>query len=205
MLRLISVIGIAIAMVIGFVAISSQMKDDYNVRSQVVDVLKQMKTLAAEELQCEASSEPESNIEPTEPPAVEISAAPDITPLPNDQQSSSIPEQESSDIDSNQNPDAQSENIETTTEPTNESDNALEAIDVDRNSEIVKTMGYRVINDGDVEVVVIFKDVKGETGKIRIKSDSRIIINCNCVAHSMSCKTAESNINKNYLPKTLTR
>lgn len=52
MLRLVSVIGIAIAMVIGFVALSTQMRDEFSVRQQVIAVANYMKHVADRELQC---------------------------------------------------------------------------------------------------------------------------------------------------------
>ena len=89
MLRFISIIGIAIAMVVGFVAISTKMKDDFNVRARVIAVLKQMKQLATDELQCASnesnSDKPlqESTLRETESnqPAVELSAELEVIPL----------------------------------------------------------------------------------------------------------------------------
>jgi len=55
MLRLVSVVGITIAMVIGFVAISTQMRDDYDVRSLVIAGVDDMKALAQRELSCDTA------------------------------------------------------------------------------------------------------------------------------------------------------
>jgi heme/copper-type cytochrome/quinol oxidase subunit 4 len=38
MLRLVSIIGIALAMVIGFVALSTQMRDDFYMRTKVTEI-----------------------------------------------------------------------------------------------------------------------------------------------------------------------
>jgi len=202
MLRLISVVGITIAMVIGFLAISSQMKDDYSVRSRVVSVLKQMKELASNELECAAKAPTPNTMTPgTKAPEVEIAFDVELEPLIGESTPETIDEEQSGVNTGDEKPEdpgpeeIQPENEETTTENITEFENA----------DIIKTMGYRVIQPETVEVITIFKGVSGESGKLRIKSGSRIVINCNCVSDKMSCKTVESNINKNYLPKSLTK
>ena len=68
MLRLVSVVGITIAMVVGFVAISSQMRDDFDVRSKVVKGIDSMKALANQELHCDfIDTERDSDAEQTNP------------------------------------------------------------------------------------------------------------------------------------------
>lgn len=203
MLRLISVIGIALAMVIGFIAISTQMKDDYSVRSRVVDVLKQMKNLAADELQCDSKpSEPINSLDDTS--AVEMSPEPKVTPLIGDEMQESD-EAQLSETAGNDDSGQSLTNSEEKTEEQTVKSGPLENTEIERNADIVKTMGYQVLDSGAVEVIVIFNDVKGESGKTHIKAGSRITVNCSCVSQAMTCKTVESNINKNYLPKALTK
>ena len=203
MLRLISVIGIALAMVIGFIAISTQMKDDYSVRSRVVDVLKQMKNLAADELQCESQSS-ESDNSPDDSSGVEMSPEPEVTPLIGDEMQESD-EAKLPEAASNDDSDQSLTNSKEKTEDQTVKSGSLENTEIERNADIVKTMGYRDLDSGAVEVIVIFNDVKGESGKTHIKAGTRIVVNCSCVSQAMTCKTVESNINKNYLPKALTK
>ncbi len=236
MLRLISIIGIAIAMVIGFVAISSKMKDDYTVRSRIVDVIEQMKNIAADELQCampkdsgtgentinqeSASNDDASSQNTTNAPEIEITK--DLEPIPlvesaDSQQATTIESASSSDT-----PAAESPSEET---PVNEAgetvsdspadagssqseqqhETALEDDKIERNSDIVKSMGYRVLRSGAIEVLTVFKDIYGESGKTLVQSGNRIAINCKCDSSTLSCTTVISNINKNYLPKSLTK
>ena len=205
MLRLISVIGIAIAMVIGFIAISSNMKDDYTVRSRVVDVLKQMKDIAADELQC--ASTKKSSAE------VEISPAVDPIPLidsPNTASSDGVflgqtEPSEQGDETSHEDPDKPNNDTGVASENQPSTTGVLENNEIKRNADIVKTMGYRITDTGNIEVTVVFKDVNSESGKLKIRADSRIVIDCSCESSALSCTTAESNISKNYLPKSLTK
>ncbi|WP_455375630.1 hypothetical protein [Kaarinaea lacus] len=200
MLRLISVIGIAIAMVIGFIAISSNMKDDYTIRSRVVDVLKQMKDIAANELQCASTKKPVAEVEIS--PAVDPIPLIDAPDTASSEQSVSSEQGDETSLENLDNPDndtgAGSENQSSTAA-------TLENNEIKRNADIVKTMGYRITDAGNVEVTVLFKDVNSESGKLKIRADSRIVIDCSCVSSALSCTTAESNISKNYLPKSLTK
>lgn len=52
MLRLVSIIGIAIAMVVGFVALSTQMRDDFEMRSRVAEAVSYLRAVAQQELHC---------------------------------------------------------------------------------------------------------------------------------------------------------
>lgn len=205
MLRLISIIGIAIAMVIGFVALSSNMKDDYTVRSRVVDVLKQMKEMASRELQCDTTNNSVPEVEiPIDSESTSLTGSPDTlldnsspTDQPITEDTASEESQESmDDVRESGNPQLEKQS----------SDFAdMENTTIEHNTDIIKTMGYKALESGHVEVIVIFKDVRGESGKTKIKSDSRIVITCSCDSQALSCRTVESNINKNYLPKSLTK
>ena len=213
MLRLISIIGIAIAMVIGFVAISTKMKDDYNVRSRVVDVLKQMKGVALEELQCGASNsavEAPQSAETSDRTMTEMSSDLEITPLVDDagQNSQSRSSANSTERLSQQELSESSSQITTSDDNVSEEESAqdsMESVNLEQNSDIVQTMGYQVLDDAKVEVITVFNNVKGDSGKVHIKSQSRLVIHCSCVADEISCETVASNINKNYLPKKLTK
>ena len=55
MLRLVSIIGIAIAMVIGFVALSTQMRDDFEMRSRVAEAVSYLRAVAQQELRCDVA------------------------------------------------------------------------------------------------------------------------------------------------------
>lgn len=217
MLRLISVIGIAIAMVIGFIAISSKMKDDYTVRSRVVSVLKQMMDLAYDELECGEKKNPENNQkkltgESSEAPAVEMSADLETIPLVEsqtaDKQATETNDGGNSTVSSDTK-DEQRQIPETSTDSSDENNSVrsetLEGSDFKENTDIIQRMGYRILNPGHVEVIVLFNDINGESGKTHVKSGSRIVINCYCQTEELACETVESNINKNYFPKTLTR
>lgn len=57
MLRLVSITGITLAMVIGFMAISSQMSDDYYLRTKVAEAVTFLKLAADSELACTADQE----------------------------------------------------------------------------------------------------------------------------------------------------
>lgn len=205
MLRLVSVIGIAIAMVVGFVAISTQMKDDFSVRSRVVDIIKQMKDVAAEELQCapkgqnSTSTQPDIDSENPDTTVVEINSELEMTPLVDE---SSDIEKQQPDMEATNNLESEKGNTVAEPDPLAES---LEQPEVDRNSDIIQALGYRLLDNGIVEVIMIFNNVRGESGKIRVKAGSRLVINCSCLTEKMSCKTVSSNINKNYLPKKLTK
>ena len=205
MLRLISVIGIAIAMVIGFIAISSNMKDDYTIRSRVVEVLKQMKDIAADELQCASTKKPISEVEIS--PAVDpipLIDAPDNASLDGMTSDQPAPS-EQGDETSHEDPDKPNNDTGVASENQPSTTGVLENNEIKRNADIVKTMGYRTTDAGGIEVTVLFKDVNSESGKLKIRADSRIVIDCSCVSSDLSCTTAESNISKNYLPKSLTK
>lgn len=204
-------------MVIGFIAISKKMKDDYTVRSQVIDVLKQMKTLAADELQCEtidqsttgqpttdSQSVPENmpEADTAEMPAIEMSAelepVPLIENLDADRSSESLSDELSKDDMANE-PEASEDNTMTSEAKT------LDSADITRNTDIIESMGYQIVDSSAIEVSVVFKDISGESGKKHVKAGSRVSISCDCESQALSCTTIESSLNKNYLPKTLTR
>jgi len=217
MLRFISVIGIAIAMLVGFIAISTKMKDDYTVRSRVVSVLKQMKNLASEELQCGITSDaneinPSHESSADEKPAIEMSTEIETKPLientasglddPKPQNQSEI----SHIPDMNEHHTASPEIADSATlKRTMNESITVEGSNFGENADVIKAISYRNIESNEVEMVVSFNEIKGESGKTHIKSDSQIIIHCTCLSETLSCSTIESNIGKNYLPKSLTR
>ncbi|MGD8573233.1 MAG: hypothetical protein PVG89_17210 [Gammaproteobacteria bacterium] len=170
MLRLISVSGIALAMVIGFVALSTQMRDEFYIRTQVTEVAKYMKQVAQQELQCDAgtmvpalpaAAEPNSNNADT----AAIAAAP---PPPR---------------------------------ATSDTDSATDA-----KPDIVASIDYGFTDDDAFEVEAQFTDVKGESGKLRIKAGRKLVMRCNCGGDNgtqTQCQTIASDINKNYVPGKL--
>lgn len=206
MLRLISIIGIAIAMVVGFVAISTQMKDDYSVRSRVVDVLKQMKNVAADELQCESDNVQSSQAaQVPDTPMVEMKSEPEITPLADEQNQNTQQETDSGNETLQQQSATPTSDSDDTAANQDIAADDLQQTEIGRNADIVQAMGYRALDNSVIEVITVFNNVKGDSGKIHVKSGSRVVIHCSCVSAEISCKTAASNINKNYLPKKLTR
>jgi len=234
MLRLISIIGIAIAMVIGFVAISSKMKDDYTVRGRIVDVIKQMKDVAASELQCDKPAEsaatdpglapaPDINqgstteTENVKPAEVEMSSDLQTEPLI-DKSEASKTEQSTTSTSSEkdngatpaeattqeaQTPTDSEQSTESAAQETSGDGEQLQNRDVDQNSDIIRSLGYRNIDTGKVEVVVIFSDVYGDSGKMHIQAGNKIIVHCTCQSTMMACRITNSDINSNFLPKTL--
>jgi len=52
MLRLVSITGIALAMVIGFVALSTQMRDEFYMRTKVAEAASHLTAVAKQELNC---------------------------------------------------------------------------------------------------------------------------------------------------------
>lgn len=212
MLRLISIIGIAIAMLIGFIAISTNMKEDYAIRSRVVSVLKQMKNLATEELRCGLSSDITHNNQAEKEdsetaPAIEMSVELDTTPLIKSPASAKIdPANEPLSSETTDNQIVESSDSTDSTQATEMNERSkVENTDIGENRDIIKTMGYRVHESGNMEITVVFNDINGESGKTRVKSGSRVVIECTCPTGKLACETVESNINKNYLPKHLTR
>ena len=205
MLRLISVFGITIAMVIGFIAVSSQMKDDFTVRSRVVDVIKEMKALASDELQCstttgKTTTTPGSegiSSDPTSEKAVEMTADLELRSTQGE-----TPEAIESDgidpVDPSPDSSIQTESIEAT-------EQAVDQLQDSPNADIVETMDYEFIQPGTIELVTVFKDIYGESSKRRIKAGSRLIIQCDCKSQALSCKIHETNINKNYFPKNISK
>ena len=194
MLRLVSIVGIAIAMVIGFAALSSKMKDDYTVRSHIVDVLKQMTALAGEELQCQATN--------NTVPEVDITTDSELTPLID---SPVTTKEDSSTVGQPITEDSVNDGSQARAEEQVAGDADPETITIERKTDNVKTMGYKILDSGDIEVIAIFNNIAGESGKTHVKSGSRVVISCTCNLQALSCKTVESNINKNYLPKSLTK
>ena len=226
MLRLISIIGIAIAMVIGFVAISSKMKDDYTARTRIVDVIEQMKTLATDELLCGENKDASmgggksgENTSSENAPEVEISKDLEPVPLiesPESQQTDTVAQAETLSSETqqdeqqaneagNDNPEKSEDSGSSIAESNADTGTKIDDNGLDRNADIIKTMGYRKMISGSVEVIVIFKDIIGESGKTLVTSGSQLAIQCACDSASLSCNTVKSNINKNYLPKSLTK
>ena len=178
MLRLVSIIGIALAMVVGFVALSTQMKDDYTARTAVVKVISELKTIAGTKLQCakvvkvppsvvaDAVKEPTGQSMPVEPGAVE-----------------SLDEGE----------DISGDSVE---------DSAPDA-DVEKLPENLSKLKLAMNDDGTLSITGFFQDIKGESGKLKVRAGSIIELQCRCEEQSSLCSVVNSNISKNYIPKKI--
>ena len=165
MLRLVSVVGITLAMVIGFVALSSQMRDDFEVRTKVVKSIDDMKAIALQQLDCNPAE------------SVTDSDNPGTFKHNQDQQQIDIEDQDADRASSTE----------------------------DSSAGIVSSMGYENIDENTVEVVAAFKDVIGESGKLRIKSGRQIAIRCSCDETNLTCQIVGSDINKKYVPSKISK
>ena len=135
MLRIISITGIALAMVIGFVALSTQMRDDYYMRSKVAEAVSYLKTVAKQELNCGINNVAESDTDlRTSKPA------------------------------------------------------------------ILANVSYEKTDNNAINVVGVFYDAKGESGKLRIRQGRKFTVNCVCEDGSLQCQRGFTDINKNYIP-----
>jgi len=135
MLRLVSVTGITLAMVIGFMAISSQMRDDYYMRTKVSEAVTFLKSIADSELNCGNDKSNEEFADPEEnKPAV------------------------------------------------------------------FSTVTYEMTEHDSINVVGIFNNVNGESGKLRIKQGRKFTLSCTCADISLQCKKGFTDINKNLIP-----
>ncbi|HEY5602959.1 MAG TPA: hypothetical protein VIM41_07630 [Gammaproteobacteria bacterium] len=146
MLRLISISGIALAMVIGFVALSTQMRDDYYMRAKVSDAVKYLYSVAQQELDCGVAGikQNATDARPAKP-AIWSTVTHEIT----------------------------THEAQVTGETTDKS---------------------------AIEVAGVFHDVKGESGKLRIKQGRKFILNCVCHNDALQCQQGLTDINKNYIP-----
>jgi len=139
MLRLVSITGIAIAMVIGFVALSTQMRDDYEMRSRVAEAVSYLRAVAQQELDCNVS--------------------------------------------------------ESTT-----SESELQA----SRPAMLSSVTYEKTESNTMNVVGVFYDTKGISGKLRIKQGRKYTLNCECANDLLQCKNGFTDINKNYVPHLTT-
>ncbi|WP_455206773.1 hypothetical protein [Kaarinaea lacus] len=135
MLRLISIIGIALAMVVGFVALSTQMRDDYYMRSKVSDAIFYLNSVAKQELNCGVADRSQ-----------------DTTDLP-------APK-----------------------------------------PDMLSSVSYEKTDSNAINVVGVFYDTKGQSGKLRIKQGRKFTLNCVCYNSALQCKKGFTDINKNYIP-----
>jgi hypothetical protein len=178
MLRLVSVIGIAIAMVIGFVALSTQMRVEFFVRQQVSTVANYMKHIANQELQCDAG--------------IRVPGLPGaVSPANND----TTGDQSASNVDSTM---AAAAEDDVSTGDSGQS-TAVEPAQ----PKIVSAVNYTTSDNGVMEVIAQFTDVKGESGKLRIKAGRILKLSCHCAGKQdphVTCETVASDINKNYVP-----
>ena len=174
MLRLVSIIGIALAMVIGFVAISTQMRDEFYIRTKVSGVATYMKQLAEQELQCNRATL--------------------VPALPTEMQQ---PANESSRKEMQPKLASTVADSETNNDDPQASDKAL------NKPAIVSAVEQTIMDDGSMELVAIFTDVQGESGKLRIKAGRQLTLNCGCrgpQTQHVNCQTVASDLNKNYVP-----
>ncbi|MGD8570693.1 MAG: hypothetical protein PVJ39_21585, partial [Gammaproteobacteria bacterium] len=68
---------------------------------------------------------------------------------------------------------------------------------------IVSAVNYTTSDVGVMEVIAQFTDVKGDSGKLRIKAGRILKLSCHCAGKQdphVSCETIASDINKNYVP-----
>jgi hypothetical protein len=122
-------------MVIGFMAISSQMRDDYSMRTKVAEAVTFLKSVAESELNCgnDESSQGMADIEDSKP-------------------------------------------------------------------EIFSSVNYEMTEHDSINVVGTFNNVKGESGKLRIKQGRKFTLNCACADTAIQCKRGFTDINKNLIP-----
>ena len=135
MLRLVSITGITLAMVIGFMAISSQMRDDYSMRIKVAEAVTYLKLVADSELECSVE---QPNKQFTDPDRDKPAMFSNIT--------------------------------------------------------------YEMTEQDSINVVGVFNNVKGESGKLRIKQGRKFTLNCSCLGTLLKCKRGFTDINKNLIP-----
>ena len=135
MLRLISIVGITLAMVIGFAAISTQMRDDYGLRSKVAGAVSYLKSVADSELACDG----------------------------------------------------------------HRTDKRFTDREKDKPA-IFSSVNYEMTEIDAINVVGIFNDVKGESGKLRIRQGRKFTLHCTCNKNFLECKRGFTDINKNLIP-----
>ncbi|MCI0506223.1 MAG: hypothetical protein L0Z73_08960 [Gammaproteobacteria bacterium] len=150
MLRLVSITGIALAMVVGFVALSTQMRDDYYMRSRVSEAVSYLNSVAQRELNC------------------------GITDMDQSTMKQSTIDQSTMD---------QSENELQVPKPA-----------------VLSSVSYEKTDANAINIVGVFYDVKGESGKLRIKQGRKFTLNCTCSDNTLQCKRGFTDINKNYIP-----
>lgn len=173
MLRLVSIIGIALAMVIGFVALSSQMKDDFTARTAVVDVIAELKKVATGSLQCDQAVE-------VPPPVAQPAAGAE--------------------------PDVDVENPEPVSEPGEFSTGSSTSDKPETNIENIPNLSMLTVNanaDGSLSLIGVFREVKGESGKTKIKAGSNINIQCRCEGSSSRCDVVSSDISNKLIPRKI--
>lgn len=173
MLRLVSIVGISLAMVVGFVALSSQMKDDYSVRSSVVIAIGEVIKIAGQKLNCDA------------PVKVPRSVAPTMESRQGETENTFSTE---SAVD------------ETVSKSTDTAENFAQ-----KTPDIFTSLEFAGTEENAVKAIGIFREVKGSSGKLRIKAGRSIELNCRCSGESTACTIVKSNINKNYLPKKIVK
>lgn len=122
-------------MVIGFMAISSQMSDDYYMRTKVAEAVTFLKLVADSKLECSA-----------------------------DQENSRV------------------------TDPENEK------------PALFSSVNYEMTESNSINVVGVFNNVNGESGKLRIRQGRKFTLNCSCSNTSLNCKRGFTDINKNLIP-----
>ena len=135
MLRLVSITGITLAMVIGFMALSSQMSDDYHMRTKVAEAVTYLKTVADQELECRT--------------------------------------------------------LQTNNKPSEQGDNK---------PAVFASVNHEMIEHDSINVVGVFNNVNGKSGKLRIRQGRKFTLNCTCINSSLQCKKGFTDINKNLIP-----
>jgi len=161
MTRIVSVVGIALAMVIGFVALSTQMHDDYTVRALVIDAVAHIKQQATQRLACKQSASVNRI-----PAAAATSETPDTQ------------------IDTSKLSPPSTQNQEDTTDLPS----------------IFTSLDYNKTGVSEITATAVFKDVTGESGKLRIKAGRKMIVHCLCHDSAVECDQIQSDINKKYVP-----
>lgn len=139
MLRLVSITGITLAMVIGFLALSSQMSDDYYMRTEVAKAVTYLKAVANIELECSTG--------------------------------------------------------QTNTRFSNPDNNR---------PAVFSSVNYEMTEHNSINVVGVFNNVNGESGKLRIKQGRKFTLNCTCDNGLLQCKRGFTDINKNLIPHIAT-
>ena len=64
----------------------------------------------------------------------------------------------------------------------------------------LSSVSYEKTDSNAINVVGVFYDIKGESGKLRIKQGRKFTLNCLCSDGILQCKRGFTDVNKNFIP-----